>query len=197
MCPCIKANVMYAWNIPGLPCTQGETKNADLENILLIEREAFNSDREADLAKALLADETAKPVVSLMAFIEGQPAGHILFTKAQLLGGSREIVVSFLAPLAVMPKFQRQGVGSLLIKKGLERFSKSGVDLVFVVGHPGYYPRFGFARADKLGFETPYPISEEHAEAWMVCALRHGLLGSISGKVVCCEAVNKPELWRG
>jgi putative acetyltransferase len=164
---------------------------------LLIEREAFTSDREANLAKTLLADPTAKPVLSLMAYIVGQPAGHILFTKALLLGSSREIVVSFLAPLAVVPKFQRRGVGGRLVKEGLERLSNSGVDLVFIVGHPGYYPRHGFAQADKLGFETPYPIPEEHAEAWMVYGLRRGLIGSVSGKVVCCYALNKPELWRG
>jgi putative acetyltransferase len=173
-----------------------ETRNADLKDILLIEREAFTSDREANLAKTLLTDPTAKPVLSLMAFIDGQPAGHILFTKALLLGSSREAVVSFLAPLAVVPKFQRQGVGGRLVKEGLERLLKLGVDLVFVVGHPQYYPKHGFAQADKLGFETPFPIPEEHADAWMVCALNRGLIGSVSGKVVCCDALNKPELWQ-
>jgi putative acetyltransferase len=173
-----------------------ETRNADLKNILLIEREAFTSDKEANLAMTLLADLTAKPVLSLMAFIEGQPVGHILLSKARLLGSSREVVVSFLAPLAVVPMFQRRGVGGRLVKEGLERLSNSGVDLVFVVGYPGYYPRHGFAQADKLGFETPYPIPEEHAEAWMVCELRSGLIESVSGKVVCCDALNKPELWQ-
>jgi putative acetyltransferase len=134
--------------------------------------------------------------LSPMAFIDGQPAGHILFTKALLLGSSREAVVSFLAPLAVVPKFQRQGVGGRLVKEGLERLLKLGVDLVFVVGHPQYYPKHGFAQADKLGFETPFPIPEEHADAWMVCALNRGLIGSVSGKVVCCDALNKPELWQ-
>jgi putative acetyltransferase len=103
-----------------------ETKDADLEDILLVERQAFNSDKEADLAKDLLADPTAKPLLSLMAFIEDQPAGHILFTKARLLNSPREIAVSFLAPLAVVPTFQRQGVGDSLVKKGLELLFKSG-----------------------------------------------------------------------
>jgi putative acetyltransferase len=174
-----------------------ETKDADLNDILFVEREAFNSDKEADLTKELLADPSAKPVLSLMAFVEGEPAGHVLFTAARLLGSCREVVVSFLAPLAVVPKFQGQGVGGRLVKEGLELLSRSGVDLVFVVGHSGYYPRLGFAQAGKLGFETPYPIPVEHADAWMVHALRPGLLGSVSGKVVCCDALNKPELWRG
>lgn len=174
-----------------------ETNDAHHNDILLVEREAFNSDKEANLAKCLLADPTAKPLLSLMAFIKCQPAGHILFTAARLLNSSRNVVVSFLAPLAVVPKFQGQGVGGHLVEKGLKLLSKSGVDLVFVVGHPGYYPRYGFAPAGKLGFETPYPIPEEHADAWMVHALRSDVLRSVSGKVVCCNALNKPELWRG
>ena len=174
-----------------------ETKDADLNDILFVEHEAFSSDREAKLVKELLADPTAKPVVSLMAFIEVQPAGHILFSKARLLESSREVVVSFLAPLAVAPKFQRSGVWGRLVKEGVERLSKLGVDLVFVVGHSGYYPRHGFAQADKLGFETPFPIPKEHADAWMVCALHRGLIGSVSGKVVCCNTLNKPKLWQG
>jgi putative acetyltransferase len=174
-----------------------ETNDADLNYILFVEREAFSSNKEADLTKALLADPTAKPLLSLMAFVEGQPAGHILFTAARLLGSPREVAVSFLAPLAVVPKFQKRGVGSALVKKGLELLSKSGVDLVFVVGHPEYYPRHGFAQAGELGFETPFPFPEEHADAWMVCALRSGVLGSVSGKVVCCDTLNKPEIWQG
>jgi putative acetyltransferase len=173
-----------------------ETKDADLEDILLVERKAFNSNKEADVAKDLLADPTAKPLLSLMAFIEDQPAGHILFTKARLLNSPREIAVSFLAPLAVVPTFQRQGVGDSLVKKGLELLFKSGFELVFVVGHPSYYPRHGFAPAGKLGFETPYPFPKIHANAWMVKALRPDVIGSVSGKVVCCDTLSKPALWR-
>jgi putative acetyltransferase len=170
--------------------------DTDLNDILFVEREAFNSNKEADLTKNLLADPSAKPLLSLMAFIKNQPAGHILFTKAHLLNSPREFAVSFLAPLAVVPKFQRRGVGGGLIKKGLELLSRSGVDLVFVVGHPEYYPRHGFTAAGKLGFETPSPIPEEHADAWMVHALRPDVIGSVSGTVICCDELSKPELWR-
>jgi putative acetyltransferase len=174
-----------------------EADDADLNDILFVEREAFDSDKEADLTRDLLADPTAKPFLSLMAFVAGDPVGHILFTAAHLLGSSRKVEVSFLAPLAVVPKFQRRGIGGSLVNKGLEVLSKSGVDLVFVVGHPEYYPRYGFTPAGKLGFETPYPIPVEQADAWMVRALRPDAICSVSGKVVCCDALNKPELWRG
>ena len=173
-----------------------ETEDADLSDILFVEREAFNSNKEVELTRDMLADPSAKPLLSLMAFIEGHPVGHILFTAARLLNASRRVAVSFLAPLAVIPKFQRRGIGGSLVKKGLELLSKSGVDLVFVVGHPEYYPRHGFTPAGKLGFETPYPIPEKQANAWMVQALRPDVIGFVSGKVICCDALNKPELWR-
>lgn len=172
-----------------------ETVDADLNDILFVEHEAFSSNKEADFTRDLLADPSAKPLLSLMAFIEGQPAGHILFTNAHLYNNPK-VAVSFLAPLAVVPKFQRRGVGGALVKKGLELLLQTGVDLVFVVGHPEYYPRHGFMPAGKLGFEPPHPICEKHADVWMVKALRHGVVGSVSGKVVCCDVLNKPELWR-
>jgi putative acetyltransferase len=174
-----------------------ETNDDDLNAILRVEREAFDSSKEAELTRALLIDPTAKPFLSLLAFVEEQPVGHILFTKARVLGSSGEVAVSFLAPLAVVPQFQRRGVGGSLVKEGLARLLKSGVDLVFVVGHPGYYPRFGFKQAGKLGFETPYPFPEEHDDAWMVRELRSGVLGCVSGRVVCCDTLNKPEIWQG
>lgn len=172
-----------------------ETNDFDINDIILVERNAFNSGKEAALTRDTLADPTAKPLLSLMAFVEGKPAGHILFTAAHLLNAPK-IAVSFLAPLAVLPEFQRKGVGSALVKKGLEILSKLGVELVFVVGHPEYYPRFGFKTAGKFGFETPYPFPEEQAEAWMVKALRPDVVGATSGKLICCEALNKPEIWR-
>jgi putative acetyltransferase len=172
-----------------------ETNDADLNDILFVEREAFNSNKEADLTRALLADPSAKPLLSLMAYVEDQPAGHILFTNAHL-SINPKVAVSFLAPLAVITEFQQQGIGGALIRKGLALLSRANVDLVFVVGHPDYYPQHGFTPASNLGFETPHPMLEEHADAWMVKALRSDVIGSVSGKVICCDTLNKLELWR-
>jgi putative acetyltransferase len=172
-----------------------EATLADLTDILFVEREAFGKEKEADLTRDLLADPTAKPFLSLLAYIEGQPAGHILFTKA-VISEAPTVRVSLLAPLAVVPKFQRQGIGGALIKKGLSLLSKQGVDLVFVLGHPAYYPRHGFTPAGRLGFEAPYPIPEKDANAWMVQALRPNIIGVVSGKLLCSNALNKPEHWR-
>lgn len=172
-----------------------ETTEADLNDILCVEKSAFKRDAEADLTRDLLIDPTANPRVSLLAFVEDQAAGHILFTNGHLTNHP-QVKVSFLAPLAVVPKHQKQGIGGTLIKKGLEKLSELGIDLVFVLGWPNYYPRFGFTPAGKLGFEAFYPIPEKDADAWMVKALRQDLIGSVSGKLIPCDALSKPEHWR-
>lgn len=184
-----------------------EAANTELDEVLSVERAAFKSDEEADLVRALLSDPSARPVLSLLAWAQGaepsdRPVGHILFTTAQLTHTSAQasapqpsVSVALLAPLAVIPDAQKQGVGTQLVVNGLERLSQSGVDLVFVLGHPEYYPRHGFQPAGVLGFEASYPIPAKYADAWMVKALRPNLLGRSAGKVICADALMKPELW--
>jgi putative acetyltransferase len=70
------------------------------------------------------------------------------------------------------------------------------VDLVFVLGHPAYYPRFGFSPAGARGLDAPYPIPQKNAEAWMVRELRPGVIGDCSGRVICADALADPEYWR-
>ncbi len=172
-----------------------ETTDADLNDIILVEREAFKSNKEADLTRDLLSDPTARPILSLLAYIQNEPAGHIIFTKGKIINAPK-VKVSILAPLAVAPKFQKQGVGGSLIKKGLEILSTTSVDLVFVIGWPNYYPQFRFTPAFKYGLEAPFPVPEKDADAWMVQALRPNIIGSVKGKVGCCDVLNKPEHWR-
>ena len=172
-----------------------QTTRADLNDILCVERAAFKRDSEVNLTEALLADPSAEPRLSLMAYIDDQPVGHILFTKGTLTGHP-DVAVSFLAPLAVTPKFQRQGIGGALIKRGLELLKKANIDLIVVLGHPTYYPKFGFRPAFNLGFEPTYPIPAEAADAWMVQALKPSIIGRVSGRVICCDSMNKPEIWR-
>ncbi len=172
---------------------------SDLKKVLTVEKQAFGDEEGpeiVDLVSALLNDGTAKPVLSLIAENESGAIGHILFTNAGITLSEDRISASILAPLAVIPDSRGQGVGGRLIEEGLRRLTASGVDLVFVLGHPGYYPRHGFQPAGVLGFEAPYPIPEEHADAWMVQALREGVLGKAGGEVVCADALNAPRLWR-
>lgn len=172
-----------------------ETTEADLNDILYVEKSAFIRDAEVELTRDLLVDPTAEPRVSLLAFVENQAAGHILFTNGHLTNYP-QVKVSFLAPLAVIPKYQKQGIGGALINKGLEKLTELEIDLVFVLGWPNYYPRFGFTPAGKLGFEPFCPIPEKDADAWMVKALRPDLIGCVSGKLIPSDALSKPEHWR-
>ncbi|MGB7272968.1 MAG: N-acetyltransferase, partial [Geitlerinemataceae cyanobacterium] len=134
-----------------------EALDSDLSDVLSIERAAFGKNEEAELVKDLLEDPSAKPVLSLLAFKDDRAVGHILFTTARLMNSKNTASIVILAPLAIIPDAQKQGIGGKLIKKGLQLLSRSGVDLVFVLGHPEYYPRHGFKPASCLGFEAPYP----------------------------------------
>ena len=174
------------------------TKESDLRDVLLVEKAAFGTEEGqeiADLVNDLLGDPSAMPILSLIAIKDNQVIGHILFTKA-IIDSNHSISAVILAPLAVIPAAQSQGVGGQLINEGLKCLSESGVDLVFVLGHPDYYPRHGFKPAGILGFDAPYPIQQEHADAWMVKELRFGVIGSVSGKVQCSDVLNQPEHWR-
>ena len=172
-----------------------EAKNAELSDVLYVEGQAFGNEKEAALVRALLNDHTAKPTLSLMAFVDNKAVGHILFSKLRIFGSDRDDI-RLLAPLAVIPDYQKQGVGGALISEGLTYLKRDGVSLVFVLGHPGYYPRHGFTPAGRFGFAAPYPIPEKDAGAWMVQELKVGVLGSIGGNVVCAEALDRPEYWR-
>jgi putative acetyltransferase len=173
-----------------------EAVETDLNDVLSIERLAFGYEKEAELVRELLHDPSAKPLLSLLALKKGRAVGHILFTSAHLSDSKDAASIVILAPLAIVPDFQKQGIGGKLIEHGLALLSKSGVDLVFVLGHPEYYPRYGFTPAGQIGFEAAYPIPDEHAGAWMVQALQSGVMGTVSGKVICADALNKPEHWR-
>jgi len=173
-----------------------ETIDDDREEIFRVERDAFGHEKEALLTMDLLDDPTAKSILSLLALDEGKAVGHILFTDAKLSTEGDKLKMSIMGPVAVIPEYQRKGVGGEMIQKGLEMLKNRGVDLVFVLGHIPYYPRFGFIPALDKGFDPPYPIHDKVRDAWMVQELRPGVIDSFSGKVCCCTAFDHPEHWR-
>lgn len=171
----------------------------ELDEILGIHRAAFGEDEGPEIAELvgnLLVDDTALPLFSLVAVDKGDLVGHVLFTRARLSGPDEPVSAQLLAPLAVRPGAQKMGVGTRLIEAGLTELKQAGVDLVFVLGHPGYYPRCGFTPAGALGFEAPYPIAEKNAAAWMVQDLSGAAIGKLSGKVGCAAALDRPAYWR-
>lgn len=166
----------------------------DLESIFSVHEQAFGGAEEARLAMELLADPSARPVVSILAEEDGRPVGHVLFTRVRIRPADA-VSAAILAPLAVVPDRQGRGIGGELVGAGLDELAERGAALAFVLGHPGYYPRFGFEPACVHGLQAPYPIPEEHAGAWMVRALRDGILGAVRGRVACAETLGREKYW--
>ena len=174
-------------------------RNEDRDAIVELHREAFGQqegEEVAALAIGLQADPTAKPILSLLAEENGQVLGHVLFTAVNVVDGGKSVPGRVLAPVGVLPVAQGKGIGGRLIRAGLEQLRASGAGLVFVLGHPSYYPRFGFEPAGRLGLHAPYPIPDKVADAWMVQELEPGLLGKVKGTVQCAEVLSHPEHWR-
>ena len=174
-----------------------ETGSDDLNDIMKVEKSAFGYDKEAELTAAMLNDQTAQPHISLLAFSEEKPVGHILFTRAYLNNYERQPLFHILAPLAIIPEFQGKGIGGMLIREGLKRIREIGSEMAFVLGHISYYPRHGFIPdAKKLGYSAPYPIPEPVKDAWMVQTLTPNGFTIPKGKILCCDELNRPEHWR-
>jgi putative acetyltransferase len=138
---------------------------------------AFETPAEANLVDALR--EQAQPLVSLIAEDNGAIVGHIMFSPVSL-SGNTVLKIMGLAPMAVAPEHQRKGIGSALVRAGLEQCKQLGIGAVVVLGHPTYYPRFGFLSSTSFGIGCEYEVPEE---VFMVVELEAGFLRSASGKV--------------
>ncbi len=171
-----------------------ESNDSDNTAILKVNKKAFNSDEEGNLVFDLFSDQSAKPLLSLIALKDKETVGHILFTKCTVKPHV-DASIYLLAPLSVLPSHQGEGIGGALIKRGLEILTLWEVDLVFVLGHIRYYPRFGFKPAFPLGFTASYPIPEERTDGWMVNELNPEIARNVKGQVICADMLNKPEYW--
>lgn len=112
-----------------------------------------NKDDEALLVERIRGSEHFITELSLVAEQNNEIVGHALFSEAYVMDGQTKHKVIVLAPIAVMPSYQKQGIGRLLIQEGLKRSKELGYHYVMLIGHPEYYPKFGFEPAMALGFE--------------------------------------------
>jgi putative acetyltransferase len=151
---------------------------ADHEAIRRVNRLAFGQDAEARLVDALRAGGFDR--VSLVAEKDGQVVGHIMFSDLPIISDGGAIAALSLAPMAVLPEFERQGIGSALVRRGLGLCREQGHRIVVVLGHPDFYPRFGFSSKLAERLESPY----SGGPSFMAAELVPGALGGVVGKVV-------------
>jgi predicted N-acetyltransferase YhbS len=154
-------------------------KEEDFNNIYEINKQAFDQKDESELIERIRAGKNFIPELSLVAEENGKIIGHILFSKIKIIG-KKEFESLALAPMAVLPTYQNQGIGAKLIKEGLKKARKLGFDSVIVLGHKNYYPRFGFERASRWNIKCPFEVPDE---AFMAIELNVGALKERSGIV--------------
>ena len=158
-----------------MPLPRLETPD-DIPAIREVNIEAFGGPLEAELVDVLRREGLV--IASLVADDRGAVIGHILFSRLLIETDTSKIPAAGLAPMAVTPEHQRRGVGGMLVRAGLDQCRALGEQIVLVVGHPAYYPRFGFSHASTRDLRSPYD-----SEAFMALELHPGALQGIIGEV--------------
>lgn len=151
----------------------------DNKRVYEVNRLAFQQENESKLIEKIRKGENFIPELSLVAEIGNEIVGHILFSKIKIIGDSVFESLA-LGPMAVIPEFQKQGIGEKLIKIGLEKAKKLGFDSVIVLGHKEYYQKFGFQRASKWGIKCPFDVPDE---VFMAIELTNKALENKAGTV--------------
>lgn len=170
------------------------TAPGEAEALAAVHRAAFGSDIEAGLARDLIVDEAFIGPLSFAAEEDGDLVGHVLFTRVWLErdGGKPGVPLLLLAPLAVVPDAQHQGIGTTLVEAAIALARESGEIAMLVFGDPKYYSRFGFVDAGPSGIRPPHPA--EPAWGWQVLELSEGILAP--GVLRVAPPLDLPEMWR-
>lgn len=153
-------------------------KDSDKEQIWQVNAAAFETEAEANLVNALR--DSGIPFISFVAEEDEEILGHILFTPVELVGDDSGLRLMGLAPMAVLPKVQKKGIGSQLVRTGIIQCSTQGYDAIVVLGHPEYYPKFGFVPSIEYGIKSEYEVPDE---AFMVLELKKSSMKGKKGMI--------------
>lgn len=149
-----------------------EETTADIEAIRIVNRRAFAQDQEGNLVDALRANDAV--LLSLVAIVNDEVVGHIMYSPATV----GELEGAGLAPMAVLPEYQRQGIGSRLVEAGNQRLKDAGCPFIIVLGHAEFYPRFGFQPASNYGLRCQWDVPDN---VFMVLILDSLKMEGVSG----------------
>jgi putative acetyltransferase len=145
----------------------------DVAAIRELNQRAFGQDQEGNIVDALRSSGAA--LLSLVATLNGRVVGHIMYSPLSVGGG---VTGAALGPMAVLPEYQRQGIGSKLVEAGNRKLKDAGCPFIIVVGHADYYPRFGFRPASTYGIKCEWEVPDD---VFMVLVLDPGKMQGVSG----------------
>jgi putative acetyltransferase len=156
-----------------MPVEIREERHGDLAAIRDLNKRAFGQDQEANIVDALRSNGGV--MLSLVAISDGQVVGHIMYSPLSVGG---KVSGAALGPMAVLPEYQGQGIGSELVNGGNQRLRNDGCPFIIVLGHPEYYPRFGFKPASTCGITCEWEVPDD---VFMVLVLDEAKMRGVSG----------------
>lgn len=148
-------------------------KPEDMPAIHALNRRAFGQEQEARIVDALRRNGAAR--LSLVATLDGRVVGHIMYSPATIAGA---LEGAALGPMAVLPEYQRKGIGSRLVSAGIEQLRSEGCPYIIVLGHAGYYPRFGFRPASTRGVTCEWDVPDD---VFMLLVLDEARMQGVTG----------------
>jgi len=152
-------------------------KRSDYDAIKFINDEAFNQPQEGNIIEKLRNSDSK--TLSLIAEMNNKIIGHIFFSSVKIEGHAEIIDGMGLAPMAVLPEYQKQGIGKMLVNEGISILKSQLIPYIIVLGHEDYYPRFGFEIASKYGLQSQW--DEVPDEAFMILVFNHDMMKNVRG----------------